>query len=183
MPAGAPVDDLLANTRLLSLDVDGVLTDGRIVYTASGDEIKAFHAQDGLALKLLADTGVKLAIISGRASPIVERRARELGIDACHLGVADKLSVLGALCDAQGVTRGEIAHIGDDINDLPLMAAVGCGLSVANGHPSVRAAAAGVSRAAGGAGAVREWCVRIMQAQGNWPYPDPDASSDAAPDD
>ena len=159
----------LAAIRLLCLDVDGVLTDGRLFYGSDGSEYKAFNAQDGHALKMLASSGVQLAIISGRSSSMVQRRAQELGIHHLYEGCDKKAEALGELLEATGLAAQEIAHVGDDLPDLDLFVRVGCALSVADAHPEVRARADLVATLGGGNGAVRELCQLIMQAQGTWP--------------
>ena len=160
----------LARIKLLSLDVDGVLTDGRLVYNSDGSESKAFNTQDGYALKTLAATGVKLAIISGRKSLMVERRAAELGIDALYQGFEDKTIALTELMQKTQTDAVHIAHAGDDLPDLALFDRVGCALSVSDAHPLVRSQADLISSLPGGQGAVRELCERIMIAQGTWPH-------------
>ena len=173
---------------LLILDVDGVMTDGRLYYAdpmqsapqpmppgspseqplQDSLEIKAFYAQDGAAIKMLQAAGIPVAIISGRASGATARRARELGIAYAYQGVDDKTAALGKLCEASGIAAERMAHAGDDIPDLPLFDRVGMRLSVADAHPEVTARADYVTAAAGGAGAVREICHLILIARGLW---------------
>jgi 3-deoxy-D-manno-octulosonate 8-phosphate phosphatase (KDO 8-P phosphatase) len=154
--------------RLLILDVDGVLTDGQLYYGASGEELKAFNTQDGAALKMLMASGVQVAVITGRTSPIVSRRAGELGIQQVHQGAEDKGAVLERLASATGVEPAAMAHAGDDVPDLKLFARVGACFSVPNAHPAVIERAHYVTRAAGGHGAVREICQLILTARGDW---------------
>jgi 3-deoxy-D-manno-octulosonate 8-phosphate phosphatase (KDO 8-P phosphatase) len=154
--------------RLLILDVDGVLTDGRLYYGASGEELKAFNTQDGAALKMLMASGVEAAIVTGRSSPIVARRATELGVQHVFQGAADKSAVLDQLVARTGIAAAEMAHAGDDIPDLPLFARVSAGFAVPNAHPAVIERAHYVTHAAGGHGAVRELCHLIMTARGSW---------------
>jgi len=146
----------LARIELLCLDVDGVLTDGTIYYSSSGEELKAFNTQDGSALKRLQASGVTLAIISGRSSAMVQRRAAELGITHLYEGNENKLPALRELSTSTGIDVANMAHIGDDIADIALFAAVGCALAVADAHPEVRARADLVASLPGGRGAVRE---------------------------
>ena len=153
---------------LLILDVDGVMTDGRLFYASDGAEYKAFHAQDGAAIKMLQAAGIPVAIISGRASEATTRRARDLGIAHVYQGVEDKTAALRTLCRASGIAAERMAHAGDDIPDLPLFDRVGMRLSVAGAHPEVAARADYVTAAAGGAGAVREVCHLILTARGLW---------------
>ncbi|NJN50756.1 MAG: HAD hydrolase family protein [Gammaproteobacteria bacterium] len=157
-----------AATRLLILDVDGVLTDGRIYYLSGGGEAKAFNTQDGAALKMLMGTGVATAIITGRRSDIVERRARELGITHVHQGVEHKATALTSLCEASGVATSVMAHVGDDVPDLELFNRVALRLTVPSAHPEVITRADYVTHAAAGMGAVAEVCRLVMTAQNTW---------------
>ncbi len=163
----------LARIELLCLDVDGVLTDGTIYYSSNGDELKAFNTQDGSALKRLQASGVTLAIISGRSSAMVRRRATELGITHLYEGSEDKLPALSDLSATTGIDVTNMAHIGDDIADIALFAAVGCALAVADAHPEVRASADLVASLPGGRGAVRELADAITAAR---------TASNASPD-
>ena len=153
---------------LLILDVDGVLTDGRLHYSDGGVETKAFHAQDGAAVKMLQAAGIPVAIVSGRDSPAVERRARELGIVHVYQGVEDKARALEALCAATAVAPERMAHMGDDIADLALFDRVGFRIGVPGAHPAVAGEADYVTEARPGAGAVREACHLILVARGLW---------------
>jgi len=155
-------------TRLLSLDVDGVLTDGRLYYLTGGGEAKVFSTQDGAAVKMLMGTGVAVAIITGRASDIVPRRAKELGITHLYEGVADKTVALTALAQATGIPAHQMAHVGDDLPDLPLFNRVGLRITVPAAHPLLLERADYVTTAPPGLGAVREVCHLIMSAQNTW---------------
>jgi 3-deoxy-D-manno-octulosonate 8-phosphate phosphatase (KDO 8-P phosphatase) len=155
--------------RLLALDVDGVLTDGRIYYGNQGEELKAFNIKDGLGIKLLQRGGIDVAIITGRQSEIVARRARELGIDTVVQGREDKRQALLELCTDKGLTLAECAYMGDDLPDLAAVTAAGLGLTVADASPAVRAAADWQSALPGGGGAVREACEFLLGARGDWP--------------
>jgi 3-deoxy-D-manno-octulosonate 8-phosphate phosphatase (KDO 8-P phosphatase) len=163
------IQDIAANVRLLALDVDGVLTDGRIYYGNDGEELKAFNIKDGLGIKLLRKSGVKVAIITGRQSEIVARRARELGIEDVVQGRDDKREALLELCQRHQLTIEECAYMGDDLPDLGAVVAVGLGLTVADAADAVREAADWISESAGGCGAVREACEFILTARGEWP--------------
>jgi 3-deoxy-D-manno-octulosonate 8-phosphate phosphatase (KDO 8-P phosphatase) len=154
--------------RLLILDVDGVLTDGQLYYGASGEEIKAFNTQDGVAVKLLAAQGIQTAIITGRTSPVITRRATELGIQQVYQGAEDKSAVLASIRAQTGIIPAEMAHAGDDLPDLTLFAKVGAAFTVPNAHPAVIERAHYVTRTAGGHGAVRELCQLILEAQDKW---------------
>ncbi len=157
-----------ARVKLVIFDVDGVLTDGSITYTSDGSEIKSFNVQDGAALKMLMNSGVQCAIITGRSSPMVTRRANELGISHLYQGVDDKSIALEQLCKACNITPHDMAHMGDDIPDLILFNRVGFAISVPSSHPAVAARADYVSEAMPGRGAVREVCHLIMTAQETW---------------
>lgn len=165
-----PLDALRAAARveLLILDVDGVLTDGKLYYSSSGVEAKAFHAQDGAAIKMLQGGGVPVALISGRASAAVARRAAELDIAHVYENASDKSAALNDLCAAADVAPARMAHAGDDVADLQLFDRVGFRLSVPGAHPEVAARAQYVTRAAAGAGAVREICHLVLMAKGRW---------------
>jgi len=156
------------NIRLLILDVDGVLTDGTFFLPESGDEWKAFHAADGLGLRLLMDAGVDVALLSGRESAVVARRARELRIQHVIQGSRDKVSALYALGTQTSVDPAQMAYMGDDLVDLPAMRLVGYATAPANARPEVRAAAAWVAPSHGGRGAVRDLCEHLLQGMGLW---------------
>ena len=160
--------DLARGVDLLILDVDGVMTDGRLYYSESEPDGKAFYAQDGAAIKMLQAAGIPVAIISGRKSEATARRASDLGIAYAYHGIEDKAVALDALCTASGIAAERMAHAGDDMPDLALFARVGMRLSVAQAHPEVAARADYVTAAAGGAGAVREICQLILIAKGLW---------------
>ena len=152
--------------RLFVMDVDGVLTAGGISYTASGDELKTFNIRDGLGIKLLQRAGIETAIITGRTSTIVERRAAEIGITHVFQGHEDKRAAFDALLNDTGLTADVVAYIGDDLPDLPLIRKAGLGLTVADGDPRACAAAHWISSRPGGQGAVREAAEMILAAQG-----------------
>jgi 3-deoxy-D-manno-octulosonate 8-phosphate phosphatase (KDO 8-P phosphatase) len=163
-----PTENHAAVVRLLALDVDGVLTDGLIYYGSSGDELKAFNIKDGLGIKLLQKVGVRVAIITGRQSDIVARRARELGIEDIVQGREDKHRALLELCQHHSIDILECAYMGDDLPDLGAIIAAGLGMTVADASSTVREAADWCSRFNGGGGAVREACEFILSAKGNW---------------
>ena len=153
--------------RLLVLDVDGVLTDGRLYLSASGEELKVFHVRDGSGLVALQRAGVTVAIVSGRDSPAVTRRAAELGIRHVHQGVADKGAELDRLLAELGVAPEELACVGDDTPDAPMLRRAGLAIGVADAHPALLASAHWVTRAKGGRGAVREVCDLLLSARGS----------------
>ena len=162
------LNELARNIRLLIMDVDGVLTDGRIYYNAQGEESKSFYVQDGLGLKLLQTTDIKLAIISGRADRCVEHRASALGIDYYYAGVRDKKVALDELLAETGLTAKQCAFIGDDLIDLPILRRVGLAVTVPDASALVRQHSHYVTGSPGGHGAVREVAELIMQAQGTF---------------
>lgn len=152
--------------RLAVFDVDGVLTDGKLHFTPDGQEIKTFNTLDGQGIKMLMASGVTTAIITGRSSPAVERRAKALGIPHLFQGREDKLVVLDALLAQLGLTYQEVAYLGDDLPDLPIIRRVALGMAVANANAFVRHHAIAITQAHGGEGAAREFCEFIMRAQG-----------------
>jgi 3-deoxy-D-manno-octulosonate 8-phosphate phosphatase (KDO 8-P phosphatase) len=160
--------DRLRNIRLLILDVDGVLTDGSVNYTADGTETKTFNVKDGLGLRLLMDHGVTVAIVTGRRSEALGHRCRDLGIELVLQGVQDKSRAFSAIVCEKGLTTDQVAVVGDDLPELPLMKAAGMAVAVADAHPLVIAAAHMVTSAGGGRGAVRQVCEWILEARGSW---------------
>jgi 3-deoxy-D-manno-octulosonate 8-phosphate phosphatase (KDO 8-P phosphatase) len=160
--------DLLESARrvrLLVLDVDGVMTDGRLHFGPDGEALKVFHVRDGAGLVALRRAGVALAIISGRNSAAVAHRARELGIEHVRQGIADKGAELDKLCAQLDLSTADCACIGDDTPDLSLFERVALAVAVADAHPSVRKHAHWVTELPGGLGAVREVCDLLMQAR------------------
>lgn len=159
----------LRNIRLLLLDVDGVLTDGRITYDAQGVESKTFDVKDGHGLKMLQRAGIKVGIITGRQSSIVALRAQELGIEILHQGAKQKLPPYEAVLREHGLKEREVAYVGDDLVDLPILARVGFAVTVADGAEELREHVDYVTRKAGGRGAVREICDLLLKEGGYWP--------------
>jgi len=151
--------------KLLVLDVDGVMTDGRLWFGADGEAFKVFHVRDGAGIKALQAAGVAVAIISGRHSPAVARRAEELGIRHVRQGAENKAAAFGDIVAELSIPPSLAACIVDDTPDLPLMALVALSIAVADAHPDVLAAAHHVTRAAGGQGAVREICDLLIEAR------------------
>lgn len=166
-----PLHDLAQSINGIVLDVDGVLTDGKIIYGSDGSEYKHFHVQDGGSLKLLAAQGVALAIITGRSSSIVQRRAEELGIVHVSQGADDKASALDQLI-AEGFPAKNLCAIGDDLQDLQLFQhpAVTLKATVANAHPTVLSKAQFVTQREGGSGVIVELGELILRAQQRWPF-------------
>jgi 3-deoxy-D-manno-octulosonate 8-phosphate phosphatase (KDO 8-P phosphatase) len=168
--SGPPVSlsERCAAVELLVLDVDGVLTDGAIVYTDHGVEVKAFHVRDGSALKLWQFEGKRAAVISGRTSRAVEVRAAELGVAPVLQGRADKLAAYRELLAGLGLRPEQTCCVGDDLPDLPLLSHCGLAVAVADACPEARADAHYVTRTPGGRGAVREAIELILRCQGRW---------------
>jgi 3-deoxy-D-manno-octulosonate 8-phosphate phosphatase (KDO 8-P phosphatase) len=148
--------------RLLVLDVDGVLTDGRLYFSARGEALKAFHVHDGVGLRQLQRAGLEIAVISGRRSPMVAARCRELGVRHVVQGVGDKLAAFTRLCARLKLTPAVCACVGDDLPDVPLMRAAALSFAVADAHRVARRAADVVTRLPGGRGAVREVCDHLL---------------------
>jgi len=163
--------DILSTVKavqLLILDVDGVLTDGRIVYTDAGHEIKSFHVRDGSALKFWQESGKQVAIISGRSSPVVERRARELGIGVVVQGARNKIPALRDVLKQFQLEASQACAIGDDLADYPVLQTCGVGVAVADACEELKSVATHVTRTPGGCGAVRETIEWLMKQQGSW---------------
>jgi 3-deoxy-D-manno-octulosonate 8-phosphate phosphatase (KDO 8-P phosphatase) len=156
----------LRRARALVLDVDGVLTDGRLFYGAKGESLKAFHVRDGYGIKAVAAAGITVAIISGRKSPMVAKRARELGIRHVVQGAGDKLAALTRLATKLGLALEHVVCVGDDTPDAPILSAAGLGVAVADAHPDALAAADLATTRPGGRGAVREVCDWLIAARG-----------------
>lgn len=157
-----------SRVKLMIFDVDGVLTDGSLTYGADGEITKTFFVLDGLGIQLLQKTGVQTAIISARQSPIVVKRAADLGINHVYQGIHDKRVAFAKLLEATGATTEQCGYIGDDVIDLPLLMKVGFAVTVPSGHPEVQHRAHYVTKAPGGRGAVREVCDMVMRAQGTY---------------
>ncbi len=157
-----------ARLRLLLCDVDGVMTDGRVLLFPDGSEAKAFHVRDGMGIALAHRAGLRTGLISGRRSPVVERRAAELGMAVVRQGVSDKLAVLREVLASEGLTADRVAYIGDDIADLPVMLEVGLSAAPADAPLELRAQALMVTDAPGGRGCVRELVEAILRARGDW---------------
>lgn len=158
----------LQKIKLLALDVDGVLTDGTIYISPAGEVFKGFNAKDGMGISCALRNNLQIAVITGRQSPIVERRCEELGITLLHQGVKDKRLALQQMAQKLGLVREEIAYMGDDLNDIPAFKASGLNLVPADAAIEVMAVADIITKASGGRGAVREAITMILAAQDNW---------------
>ena len=155
------------NVRLVIFDVDGVLTDGSLFLGDDGQEYKAFNSRDGHGMTMLQQTGVKLAVITGRTSEVVRIRMESLGVEHVYQGRRDKVPAYQDLKRNTGLTDDRIAYVGDDVVDLPVMRRVGFSIAVADAHPLVQQHAHWQTRSPGGRGAGRDVCELIMEAQGN----------------
>ena len=151
------------------LDVDGVLTDGRVIYDDNGGQIKEFNAKDGLGIRLLLEFGIGVGIITGRESKALTHRCRNLGLSLLFQGVKNKTKSLEEILDRTGIPASKTAFMGDDLPDLPVMKRVGVPIAVSDAHKEILSDAALVTSAKGGHGAVREICDAILKAQGLWP--------------
>ena len=155
----------LANIKLLSLDVDGVMTDGGLYYTDEGTQFRKFNVKDGLGIKLAIKAGVDVCIISASRQVSTLQRAEHLGIKHVRIGTEDKLSALQEIANALGIDLQEVAHVGDDLTDVALMAHVGLPITVADGVAEALDAARFVTTKCGGAGAVREICDMVVRGR------------------
>ena len=166
-PDAAEITARAVDIRLLVLDVDGVMTDGRLYFSANGEEMKCFHVRDGAGIVQLLRSGVQIAIISGRKSQAVEQRAEELGIAFVRQGIADKLAAVRELLSKLNLSPDAVACVGDDSADVPILKIARFAIAVADAHASVKSCAHLITAAQGGCGAVREVCDLILAARGN----------------
>ena len=155
-----------AAIRMLILDVDGVMTDGRLHFGPRGEALKVFHVRDGLGIRQVAKAGIEVAVISGRKSKMVDTRCRELGVEHVYQGAKDKLAELERLCTRLRIEPSACACVGDDLPDVPLMRKVALAFAVADAHPEARHAAHLVTKLPGGHGAVREVCDYLLAHPG-----------------
>jgi 3-deoxy-D-manno-octulosonate 8-phosphate phosphatase (KDO 8-P phosphatase) len=163
------VRERIRKVKALVLDVDGVLTDGRLVYLPDGKLMPSgFHVHDGMGMRTLGEAGLKVFIVSGNWTESVRLRAEHLRVTESYLGVGDKVGCLNRICADYGLLQSELAYVGDDLNDLPAMHAAGFAVAVRQAAPEVREAAAYVTEREGGFGAVREVCELILKTQGLW---------------
>src|SRR5881397_335478 len=165
MTARSSIMRLLTRMRLFAMDVDGVLTDGGMYYSESGDELKKFNTRDGMGIKLLQRAGLITALITMEETKLVTRRAEKLAIPEVHQGARDKLAVMREMVARHGLTLQQVAYIGDDVNDLEVLNAVGFSAAPADALPAVRNAVDYVCRQKGGEGAVREVADLILEAK------------------
>ena len=158
--------DKAAKIKLLVFDVDGVLTDGRLIVGDDGQEYKAFFSKDGLGMKMLLQTGVKIAVITARTSEVVIHRMQSLGIKHIYQGQLEKLPAFEKILTELNLSTEQAAFVGDDVIDLPVMLRAGLAITVADAHPLVKQHAHWQTPQCGGRGAARDVCELIMQAQG-----------------
>ena len=169
----ADLQERLERIRIVLLDVDGVLTDGRIWYGPDGDQVRAFHVRDGLAMKAAQSAGLAVGIITGRETAATARRAAELGLDELHQGKRTKLPVWQEILERRGLEDSEVCYMGDDLLDLPLLERAGLAASPSDAVPEVLAAAHWTATRAGGNGCVRELLETLLRARGAWPPASP----------
>ncbi|MBW1679271.1 MAG: 3-deoxy-manno-octulosonate-8-phosphatase KdsC [Deltaproteobacteria bacterium] len=160
--------DKAKRIRILILDVDGVMTNGGIIYSNQGEEFKFFNVRDGLGIRMLIQEGIKVAIISGRKSRAVDSRAEDLGINEVYQGVRDKLAVFEEILKKNKIKSDQAGFIGDDLVDIPLLSRVGFAVGVADAVEEVKERVDYVTRNPGGRGAIREVCDFILKSQGKW---------------
>lgn len=162
------IADRAKRVKVLILDIDGVMTDGRIIYSVYGDELKFFDVQDGFGITLLNRAGIKSVIITAKRSRIVKLRARDMRVAKAYQGYIDKLAAFEMILKEFKVAADEVCFIGDDLIDVPVLKRVGFAVAVPNAAPEVRSAAHYVTAKPGGRGAVRELCDMILKAQDKW---------------
>jgi len=163
-----PIQKMLTSIKLLLLDVDGVLTQGDVVYGDDGRQIKTFNVKDGLGLRLLKAAGIEVGVVTGRRSEALYHRCRDLDITLIFDHIKDKVAVLEELLQKRSYHPKNIAYVGDDLPDLPIMKRVGLAVAVADACEPVRVCADIITGAPGGGGAVREICEQILKSQGHW---------------
>lgn len=167
-PISPGVQKKAAKIRLLLLDVDGVLTDGGIIIDSRGVEAKRFDVRDGQGIALLIHYGIKVAFVTGRSSSIVRHRAKELGVTFVYQGVKNKLEIYDRIRRKTGLKDEQIAYVGDDVMDLPVIRKVGLAITVRDSWPGLKSRVDYVARCGGGRGAVREVSELVLKAQGLW---------------
>jgi 3-deoxy-D-manno-octulosonate 8-phosphate phosphatase (KDO 8-P phosphatase) len=163
------INEKLKKIKMLILDVDGVLTDGYVIIDDNGHESKHFNVRDGHGLKMIQRCGIKVALLTGRQSEVVKHRARDLGIKEIHQKVFNKKELFAKILQKNKLTADQVAFVGDDIVDVPVLKAVGFSAAVADAVDVVKKSVDYITKNKGGHGAVRELCDLILQAQGKWP--------------
>lgn len=165
-PYPADVLERAARIRVIGFDVDGTLTDGRLLYADDGEESKSFHVQDGLGIVLLRHAGIEVALVTARVSAVVERRGRELGIARVHTHTREKLACMRGIAEEMGIGMDQVAFMGDDLPDLAALRGVGLALAPADAHPWARQAAHWIAPHPAGYGAARDACDLLLHAHG-----------------
>jgi YrbI family 3-deoxy-D-manno-octulosonate 8-phosphate phosphatase len=163
------MEEKAARVKLLFLDVDGVMTDGRITLNDRGEETKSFNVKDGQGLKILMSVGIDVVLITGRRSRVIEHRAKELGIEQVYQDISDKGALCKQLISDRGLEKQEVCCMGDDLPDLAMFSVAGICVAVADAVKEVRETADFITTSKGGFGAVREACEWILKCQGKWP--------------
>jgi 3-deoxy-D-manno-octulosonate 8-phosphate phosphatase (KDO 8-P phosphatase) len=166
LPISDNLKNRLSSIKLLALDVDGVMTDGSVYFTALGDEIKSFNILDGQGIKSMLNNNIDVAVITGRTSPLTEKRAKDLGIKYITQGREDKKIALLELCKKLNISEQNVAYVGDDLPDLSAIKHASVGFTVPNAHPYIKLHADYCTNTRGGEGAVREICDLILSAKG-----------------
>jgi len=164
---GVPVEKIAAGLKAILLDVDGVLTDGGLILIGKDEEAKRFHAQDGMGITIARAAGLKVGIVTSRSSSVVERRSRELNLDVVFQGSVKKTEVLAKLLESDDIEPSQIAYIGDDVQDIPIMERIGIPIAVQNAVPAVKECSVYVTKASGGNGAVREAVEWLLDLRGD----------------
>jgi len=154
----ATFKEQLKTVKLLSLDVDGILTDGGLYYTETGDELRKFNVKDGMGMKRAREAGVELCIISASTTNAIQERGKRLGISHVYTGAKNKIEILQKICDELEISLNDVAHMGDDLNDIVIMEKIGTPITVSDAVEEVKANTVYITQKAGGAGAVREIC-------------------------
>ena len=163
------MQDILEKAKHIELvifDIDGVMTDGRLYFDNHGGEIKAFHSLDGHGLRMLQECGVRVAVITGRQSELVQHRMNDLGVSLLYQGYRDKTPAFAALMKEVGLEKHQVTYVGDDVVDLPIMSQLDFAIAVQNAHPFVKQHAHWITEHKGGRGAVRDVCELILEARG-----------------
>ncbi len=159
----ADFKEQLKTVKLLSLDVDGILTDGGLYYTETGDELRKFNVKDGMGMKKAREAGVELCIISASTTNAIQERGKRLGLDHVYTGAKNKIEILQKICDQLGINLDNVAHMGDDLNDIPIMEKIGTPVTVSDAVEIVKEHTVYITQKKGGQGAVREICDLLVE--------------------
>lgn len=159
----ADFKEQLKSVKLLSLDVDGILTDGGLYYTETGDELRKFNVKDGMGMKKTREAGVELCIISASTTNAIQERGKRLGLSHVYTGAKNKIEILQKICDELSISLDNVAHMGDDLNDIPIMEKIGTPITVADAVEAVKEKTLYITQKKGGQGAVREICDLLIE--------------------